>query len=773
MEVSGSKSDHKANGEPESFAPKILPSQAVLRHQEQTLDHGSSRAAKERLQSIVKSAPRMDGTYEYQPIDPRNDIRILRIQHGSPNAELKCMLFPSALTDDSKYERHTYWALSYWWGEHKEKPRNKIRIFDDTLVRDGKQVLTPLHKSGTFYIRNNLKAALERFRHRTEDVNVWVDAICINQKDPLERAAQVSQMHEVYMQAKNVCIWLGEGRKETAETFEFLRELLDLRKLDNLISLPIPTARKWALVVDLMTNRWFSRRWVIQELALSKKATVRWGEMELDWPNFADAIALFMTKYEEIRRTSLDPADHHKDLDARALGANTIIHATVNIFRRGPDGKVEKRLVPLEILVSSLLLAFEAGEPRDTIFAVLSLAKDGTLNTAGSTGDPRIAPDYAKSLLDVYTDFMDYCIEQSRSLDILCRYWAPLPRPEDVGGINSPMLREESMPSWIPFITKSAFGEPHAVRGGRVNGDSLVGGPERKGQQTYNACGGVRSWHRFGTNQESKSPPNPLGPLRRATLQVLPKKQESFSKPKRKGKQKDLTPQRTPTGFNASKPTPSRKFPKYKGKYDGTLFVRGFCIGEVDNVSERVSGSGVILAEAFELAGWKKDGPLDQDVPDQLWRTMVADRGPNGTSAPSWYRLACLECLQRTDRVGDLDMGNLEKDKSTPSTMITYLERVRPIMWKRRFFTARSIDLRKSDSYFGLGSPNVKVGDLVCIFFGCSVPVVVRGIREGESQFYQFIGECYVHGMMDGEAVADKQPNHPYRDRRYTTYQLR
>ncbi|RFU27869.1 hypothetical protein B7463_g8459, partial [Scytalidium lignicola] len=759
----------KENGEPNSFAPTIGPSQEGPRHQ--VLDNGS-KVIRERFQRVVKNISTTRGNYRHEEIDYNNDIRILKIHHGGPNTELKCMLFPSALTTNSRHPKHSYWALSYWWGETNEQPRNKIRIYYNSSVKDGKEILMPFHDSDTFYIRNNLKSALERLRHPTKDVNVWVDAICINQDDKTEKNAQVSKMHEVYMRADNVCIWLGEGRDQTKETFEFLREILDLRNLDKLIQLPIPNSRKWALVIDLMTNRWFSRRWVIQELALSKKATVRWGEMELAWTDFADAIALFMTKYEEIKRTSLDPAGHHPALDARALGANTIIHATINLFRKASDGGIEQRLLPLEILVSSLLLAFEAGEPRDTIFAVLTLAKDSQHGTARVTEDPRIAPNYDKDLLDVYTDFMDYCMEQSRSLDIICRYWAPLPKQADFNGITPSPPKEESMPSWVPFITKSAFGEPHGVRGGRVNGDSLVGGPERKGQQTYNASGGIRSWHKFGTNNEP-SPISTPNALRRATFQVMPNT-DGPPKFQKKGKQSHQKFQRAFTGFKGGKGrgmnTLSAPFrPKYNGKYSGILSVRGFSIAEIDVVSDRVSGNGVISSEALELAGWKHNGPKNQDVPDQLWRTLVADRGPNGTSTPSWYRRTCLECLQHTDRAGDLDIDNLKRTLTTPSTMITYLERVQQIVWKRRFFTAKPADLRKSDSHFGLGSSDIKNGDLVCIFFGCSVPVVVRRIIEDgkDTPFYQFIGECYVHGMMDGEAITDKKPNRPYKDRRF------
>jgi len=61
------------------------------------------------------------------------------------------------------------------------------------------------------------------------------------------------------------------------------------------------TPEKWGLVIRLMENRWFSRRWVIQELALSKNSTVLWGTKEMAWSNFSDAVSLFMTKHDEIK----------------------------------------------------------------------------------------------------------------------------------------------------------------------------------------------------------------------------------------------------------------------------------------------------------------------------------------------------------------------------------------------------------------------------------------------------------------------------------------
>ena len=41
--------------------------------------------------------------------------------------------------------------------------------------------------------------------------------------------------------------------------------------------------------------------------------------------------------------------------------------------------------------------------------------------------------------------------------------------------------------------------------------------------------------------------------------------------------------------------------------------------------------------------------------------------------------------------------------------------------------------------------------DLICVVAGCSMPLIIRPYEEG----YELIGECYVQGMMEGEALLD------------------
>lgn len=58
-----------------------------------------------------------------------------------------------------------------------------------------------------------------------------------------------------------------------------------------------------------------------------------------------------------------------------------------------------------------------------------------------------------------------------------------------------------------------------------------------------------------------------------------------------------------------------------------------------------------------------------------------------------------------------------------------------------------------SRGFMGLGPAAAQVDDQVCLLLGGQVLYV---LRDREDNHYEFVGECYVHGMMDGQACEDE-----------------
>jgi hypothetical protein len=77
-----------------------------------------------------------------------------------------------------------------------------------------KKSRTLLCGSDQLSITENLSQALCRLRRETEVRVVWADAVCINQDDPDEKSIQVQLMTRIYKEANEVMIWLSENESE-------------------------------------------------------------------------------------------------------------------------------------------------------------------------------------------------------------------------------------------------------------------------------------------------------------------------------------------------------------------------------------------------------------------------------------------------------------------------------------------------------------------------------------------------------------------------------
>ena len=184
------------------------------------------------------------------------------------------------------------------------------------------------------------------------------------------------------------------------------------------------------------------------------------------------------------------------------------------------------------------------------------------------------------------------------------------------------------------------------------------------------------------------------------------------------------------------------------GATERFMYVEGFVI---DTVGKKNSCSfdGIILHEWLEAGDWSDMSALP---PPAFWRTLCADRGPNGSNPPLFYPRACKWALNQIVKHRHINTKKIVH-RSKCDIVARFLRRVQEVIWMRRLIKTEGGKGENDLPRLGLAPQLTTKRDLICILYGCSVPVVLRKHHEGTpDEHYTFIGECYVHGIMEGEA---------------------
>jgi hypothetical protein len=145
---------------------------------------------------------------QYMPLDPsKTEIRLIKLHPRPANTSTQRDLTPRCdLIHVSLDDKPDYAALSYTWGD----PR------DTEMITVGLSSVPVTQK---------LYSALEHLRYDKTVRVIWIDALCINQGDNEEKSWQVQLMREIYQRASFVTIWLGPADGTSDEVMDFLRQL--------------------------------------------------------------------------------------------------------------------------------------------------------------------------------------------------------------------------------------------------------------------------------------------------------------------------------------------------------------------------------------------------------------------------------------------------------------------------------------------------------------------------------------------------------------------
>lgn len=285
-----------------------------------------------------------------------------------------------------------YEAVSYCWGP----PVNGWQIYDEKVQLSGIEET----------IKGNLADALRRFRHPDRERRLWVDALCINQADNVERTQQVAMMAKVYSKAARTLVWLGEDTEEfdgavvinsckaidvDGPSWAYMsatdRDLWIEQQgqaLGSVLKASSPwrsaSAQKVKMFSELeyliasaaqtfIHRRYFTRRWILQEIFNSKSTIVQCGEHSIGWEPLIKGCKRLPI---EMQRPA--PVDPGMDM------------VQVGVYLEALDIYTSPALDLMWCL--KYFGQSECSDPRDRIYALLGFSSGGNILEADYTIPP-------------------------------------------------------------------------------------------------------------------------------------------------------------------------------------------------------------------------------------------------------------------------------------------------------------------------------------------------------------------------------------------------
>ncbi|KAL4724551.1 hypothetical protein ACLX1H_007992 [Fusarium chlamydosporum] len=370
-----------------------------------------------------------------------DELRLLRVQTG--NSDLIRIDLKTAETPTSQ----PFWALSYVWGA-RENPV--------TILLDGQP----------FSITRNLYHALYEYRRHLfkdgltavtgADVWLWVDAICINQNDQVEKSIQVPRMSDIYGKCEHVLAWLGPVDNQEEDQISRLAERLKdfssssenrdsnnhhrittfmkLADSDEEIAAEVELVRK--ALRSIGHRPWFRRIWILQEAVLAQKRPILLcGPYELGYDIFFETWVLMLDPSQEgqllysfmaenpVRFKAIE-AVYHKILQERTLTKKEHMK----------DLALHEKECALDVFkLLNETTELEATVPHDRLYALIGLLGCDLLPKA-------LQPDYTQSFEQLCYQFAVFMLKETQDIRVL-----------NLGTVGN----FKAVPSWIPDLRNS------------------------------------------------------------------------------------------------------------------------------------------------------------------------------------------------------------------------------------------------------------------------------------------------------------------------------
>jgi hypothetical protein len=669
-----------------------------------------------------------------------NEIRLARLMPAHWDDPLSCKLFKCSLDSTPPYK-----ALSYAWGA-------------STLS------CTVHLPSQNRRITASLDYTLRQARDKNEEVIVWADALCINQGNDREKSHQVRLMREIYAFSEETLICLrpnfegGSDRSSTSilpsgqlfdrvelfgderdndlmESFHIFHEVAQLPQgVDGIAplqaeSMPLIMLRifsqaahlsdiqvireysqnnakepQWSAMFEnmrqLIRRAWWNRVWTVQEVTVPKEIRIMYGHASATWKIFVEAAKAYKshTTCCPLFYESLAP-EYHKVL-ARLFSMVTKIEDMRQQWKEGKQTTLLQLLRRFRIRQGS--------DDRDKVYALLGLVRDrATAET--------ILPDYTLSVAETYIQAAVEIIESTKCLSTLA--------------VDVAANIRYDLPSWVP---------------------------------DWSTATGYRTVHRQQHIHLYNTTPSKLLSYELQRLKVYEKQHLKVHRALQ------ISGVRIDTVEFVSYPMLSEDNVDSQVLREWYLYlVMHFHVeARPDRKQFQTLLWKVLCAEVVCVLGDPEDTvedshefrrALDSDVSafllwclysssspfrDIAFKMLAQSKGSHKHKFLWWkssYTLLESMINDTADTLSD------SPDEYLVSTMAISI--LNATLRRRLFITSKN--------FVGLGPAHMESGDHIFLLQGGRTPFVLRLQEEPLNPvLYTLIGDCYIYGMMDGEAVS-------------------
>ncbi|KAK4112503.1 HET-domain-containing protein [Canariomyces notabilis] len=664
-------------------------------------------------------------------------FRLLELLPSASEEQLKCRI----VVREIEKPLQDYKALSYCWGNG-----------------GGSQFITDsVGEPKALAITESLHTALLHFRDASTSVWLWIDQICINQRDGNEKGQQVRLMGSIYTRAEQVLVWLGpaeqvlvwvnpeehssdvlmdawqtvgqEARNFGMESYYTKERWPLLSRIMNNIDPGDPktaefqklvrlAAEKLAPLITRQTLRhwlarpWFGRAWTVQEFCLCANTVFVCGSKRV--PVEFVMLAIQVLQFSAVRLiTSAVPLELLEEVANEPTARLFSCRQRRRKLDRGEEGATGDQL---HALLRKLYVGrnTQATFHRDRIFSLLGLAVDThSLDISPDYAEKGEAPAEARMLTRAARAMITN--PSTGRIDVLC--YSQFPKAPDLAN---------DLPSWVPDWRGNLRPSFYTIH-------------EATDTHLFSACGPETSVRSLPT-----TPSMPHSALGLAGYLV-----DTVSAIAAGGTWDDMS-------------------------WDAARFLGFFA--QVDALFAHSLSVSANLPQFYPSESRRHEARWRVPIGDLFWTSRGSGprmRRPGGGSSETaqaaqlqWAQ--CVESLRWFDeceKLADVAEQNRrlvewdwEGKRERGELGGDYHESMKYVMGKKPFCTA--------EGYLGMGPAGVREGDVVVVFCGGRIPFVLRPVEDvivagdgdgGTKRMFRFVGEAYCDGVMDGEVVGVRQ----------------